>query len=594
VRESEDVPTELDPKALPEAAAARAALGAVLASQAFRDSPQLRAFLTYVVNETLAGRASELKGYSIATLALGRPESFDPQTDPIVRVQAGRLRQALAEYEAEHPDAPLRIRLERGSYGAVFEASAAATAPAAIPPVMREEAPLASPPAAPAATRRLAIAGGLAALAAAGATWMLAGRLQLPKSVPPVQTVAAPAAQARAPETFYPTLSVAIDPASAYSGVSLATTRIRDAISRFDDLIIVGDAADMAGAASSSGGARSGWALTLIIHAAPAGDGTVRLSARLIEDQTRRLLWSREFSPFPEGPSGDAARSGIVRHVASALAQPYGVIHAHVRALLNRSGATDDPYGCIVQGLDYWLSNSRQDHLKARACIIDRLKQYPTLGPLHAQLAYLHLEEFRHGYNPMPGDARARALESAQKAVQDRPASARSQQALMATLYASGDLDNAWRAGADALALNPYDTEIIADVGSYHVMAGNFERGLGYLDQAIEFNPAPPAWVVTFRAMALYMLGRLDQSGPMVRALQGSDYPPAQMALVMAAYQFRDIESGKRHLASFRSAHPEIASDPPVLLRRMNFQEATLSLVMRDFNAAVSWITSQQ
>ena len=53
------------------------------------------AFLSFIVEETLAGRSSQLKGYTIAVAVYGRPERFDPQVDPIVRVEAGRLRRAL-------------------------------------------------------------------------------------------------------------------------------------------------------------------------------------------------------------------------------------------------------------------------------------------------------------------------------------------------------------------------------------------------------------------------------------------------------------------------------------------------------------------
>src|SRR5918911_1070228 len=105
-----------------EAGAARAALARVVASEPFRNAPRLVAFLTFVVEKTLAGEAAALKGYTIATQALGRPDDFDPQADPIVRVEAGRLRRALqAFYEGEGADDPVRIAIPVGSYGAVFE-----------------------------------------------------------------------------------------------------------------------------------------------------------------------------------------------------------------------------------------------------------------------------------------------------------------------------------------------------------------------------------------------------------------------------------------------------------------------------------------
>jgi hypothetical protein len=74
-----------------------------------------------VVEAALAGCADRLKAYTIAVEALGRGENFDPQTDPIVRVEAVRLRRALAAYYAG-PGAhdPLIIELPRGRYVPTF------------------------------------------------------------------------------------------------------------------------------------------------------------------------------------------------------------------------------------------------------------------------------------------------------------------------------------------------------------------------------------------------------------------------------------------------------------------------------------------
>jgi len=108
-----------------EVEAFRAALARVAASEPFRHAPRLVAFLTFVVEKTLSGEAAAIKGYTIATQALGRPDDFDPQTDPIVRVEAGRLRRALQTYYAgEGADDPVRIGIPLGSYVASFEQAA--------------------------------------------------------------------------------------------------------------------------------------------------------------------------------------------------------------------------------------------------------------------------------------------------------------------------------------------------------------------------------------------------------------------------------------------------------------------------------------
>ena len=100
-----------------------AALNKIVASDEFATSPQLTAFLTFSVNQTLDGQGPALKAYTIATEVLGRPSAFDPQNDPIVRVEATRLRRAIDRYYAtQGTDDQLRITMPKGGYSVSFEA----------------------------------------------------------------------------------------------------------------------------------------------------------------------------------------------------------------------------------------------------------------------------------------------------------------------------------------------------------------------------------------------------------------------------------------------------------------------------------------
>jgi hypothetical protein len=101
----------------PTAAEMRAAVEHIVVSSPFRRSPQLVAFLRFVVDLTLAGKAECIKSYTIGVEALGRHEGFDPQADPIVRVEAARMRRALASYYAgEGAGLPITIEIPLGSY----------------------------------------------------------------------------------------------------------------------------------------------------------------------------------------------------------------------------------------------------------------------------------------------------------------------------------------------------------------------------------------------------------------------------------------------------------------------------------------------
>jgi hypothetical protein len=104
-----------------------AALAKIVSDADFKKNLNSTQFLKFVVEETLAGRGERLKGFTIATSALGRNSDFDPQSSSLVRVQANRLRRLLADYYLGlGAQDPVRIVLPLGSYQPQFERHAAA------------------------------------------------------------------------------------------------------------------------------------------------------------------------------------------------------------------------------------------------------------------------------------------------------------------------------------------------------------------------------------------------------------------------------------------------------------------------------------
>lgn len=100
----------------------RAALDELLGWTEIVRSPQLSKFLKHVVEAKLRGEEASIKAYSIAVDVLGRPPTFDPQTDPIVRVQARRLRGLLHEFYRQNLGrSAARITLPVGRYVPEFE-----------------------------------------------------------------------------------------------------------------------------------------------------------------------------------------------------------------------------------------------------------------------------------------------------------------------------------------------------------------------------------------------------------------------------------------------------------------------------------------
>jgi len=102
-------------KGEPHADDVRAQVARMTKSHVFANSPQLSAFLLFVVEALLRGKSERLKGYTIGVEVLRRDASFDPQLDPIVRVEATRLRRAIERYYAG-PGAGDAVMIETGPY----------------------------------------------------------------------------------------------------------------------------------------------------------------------------------------------------------------------------------------------------------------------------------------------------------------------------------------------------------------------------------------------------------------------------------------------------------------------------------------------
>jgi adenylate cyclase len=102
----------------------RAHLEKILQTSPISRTARTRKFLQYVVEQTLSGNSKRLKQYAIATEVLGRGSDFDPDTDPVVRLEASKLRRALEDYYLRDGSTdPIRISIPKGTYVPAFESA---------------------------------------------------------------------------------------------------------------------------------------------------------------------------------------------------------------------------------------------------------------------------------------------------------------------------------------------------------------------------------------------------------------------------------------------------------------------------------------
>jgi len=563
----------------------RAQLDRVLASDIFRSAPQLTAFLSYVVEQALAGRAAELKGYTIAVEAFGRPPEFDPQSDPIVRVEAGRLRKALNLYfAAEGVRDPVRIAIPVGAYVPSFTRQGFAEPEAATASLEPAQ------PAAAAGRRWRAWAYAVAALVLTGAiafvAWRRAGTgpelsvavasgdMQAPRpatpNAPDQSASAQPPEPVAAPASL-PVIAVVIagdivDPA-VEDAARLFMRHLVDTMARFDDLLVV----------KSPGTAlrpEEGADYILTLNTSRAGDkieGFVRLSAA----RDGRVVWTTSGARSLAAVSDGTELRELAQGVAIRLAQPFGVLHADFRLATLPPGV-----GCIYMALNFRRHMKADDHLAARNCLDALVARDPDFHPAWSHLALLTADEYAAGLNARSGSPLDRALAAAVTAVRLAPASARAHQALMEAQFLRGMTEEALKSGREAMARNPYDPDIMADLGARYVQLDRAAEGLPLLERAAALSNGRPSWYDVFLYFAAYLTGANKLAESQASLIKAEETPLALVARAVASAAAGDRDGLEEAMRMLGQTEPLFALDARLFLARKGFSPPVIDRIL--------------
>src|SRR5262250_2841735 len=109
----------------------------IVASKAFKTSEVHRNLFNYLADKSLAGEAHNLKEYTVGLDVFGKPASYDPRQESVVRMHVGRLRQKLTEYyRTEGTDDPVVVDLPKGGFALTFAARPTTVEPEPVPVVM--------------------------------------------------------------------------------------------------------------------------------------------------------------------------------------------------------------------------------------------------------------------------------------------------------------------------------------------------------------------------------------------------------------------------------------------------------------------------
>ena len=431
----------------------RRELHRILSCPRFEASDRNRRFLEYIVEETLQGRADRIKAYSIATSVFGRNDSFDPQQDAIVRIEASRMRRSLAHfYLTAGLGNPVRIAIPVGSYVPVF---LRALGTPSDPGLLEEPAPT-PPERRHGAARR------------------------------PVICVAGFAAEGDGPGTL-----------RLARGLS---RRVIVGLTRFTDLTVVAGAAvpDLSGSAVDPAALRADRGADFLLTGAAALTGDrVCVEALLLDLDTGQYIWSdgieRQGVPFGAAPLG----CDIADHIVRAVAQPTGAIFSHMASRTPVDPPeTGNAFDSVVRFHSYWRSVDPAGFEPVRLGLERAIIADPHCAEAFACLSQMYSCSLRLGDRGIATslDPQRRALALAQRAVQLSPRSARSSLALATAYWVKGQVSCAMEALETSRALNPNDMEILAELGLRHVLRANWDAGVPLIMQAYSRTPALPGF----------------------------------------------------------------------------------------------------
>ena len=546
------------PTQAPNAKAVAAQLERILNSSDFNASRRLKNFLRFVVTETLKGNAGQIKAYTIAVTVFGRTHSFDPQTDPVVRIEAGKLRSKLEHfYYARAGKEPIRIDIPRGGYIPTFETLIHDAGPDISQEGVSPEGP-----------------GEIFSVSEPGVEF-----LETAPAVSPAQ------AHTAASIAVLPFVNLSRDERMDPFIDGLAE-EITVGLTRFEDMFVASSysarqfkdqpAASVCEIATALG-------VRFVLHGSVQTDGDfVRVCASLTHSDNGADIWAQRFDGNHTA-SLFSIQEDITQKVVAQLGDCFGPIHRVLLKEFQPGG-----HGPSEAALYYqrWVACMDPNLFnEARGALERAAKAFPDSAAVLAMLADVYASDIQLGFNSVP-DALNRALHLAKNAqrLDINCQSAYWSEALVH--YLRRDREQFRRTIEQVLPLNPANPFMAVSVSLLLGLSGQISRAAETMDRAIRLSPYSPRWYHIIPFMEYYM--REEYELALSEALQINAPTCFWDPLLRAAAYGRLGRRGEARAAYAELLHiqPAFAAHQERLLQGLFLSDSMLKKVLSGLRAA--------
>ena len=405
----------------------------ILASGEFHATDQQRKFLRFIVSETLAGKAHEIKGYTVATRVFGRRRDFDQATDPIVSIQANKLRRALERYYliAGKQDL-IRIDLPKGTYVPTFQ----------MQPLGEQDT--------------------------------VSHRVE---------------DQDRDRTGGWP--SVLIQPFKNLTGdaeqdflMEGLSTELAIELARYQDIVVLikrtGDTDKIS---------RKPDARFQVRGTVRQDSKLIKVAVQLIDTKTRRQIWADSYHCDHDAAQLIAFQEHVSQVIAAKIAGEHGIISQTLSIeSRHKPPANLETYEAILRYYQFDLILSPENYFRALEALKHATVVEPGCGQVWSLLARLYWTNYTLELFNLETPLEE-AVAFAERGVQLEPANQRARTALAFVRFFSYEMPAALAETERALALNPQSLFFMDNIGYLFTLLGEWERGPALIRKAIKLNP---------------------------------------------------------------------------------------------------------
>ena len=489
----------------------RTQLDKLSASPDFQASRKQLTFLSYVVEETLQGRAEGLKAYTVALDVYGRDESFDPQTDPIVRVEAGRLRKALENYyKTAGKKDEIIIHIPKGGYRPIFARSET---------LGPEEPSKVSAREAAEKIKKHSIA------------------------VLPIRNLNGASEQ----EYFAEGL----------------TEELTAELARYQDISVIASQTSLQyrdrEISYKTIGREIGTRFLL--------EGTIRTSKddfkvtfRLLDCTTSEQVWQQSFKRSLNAQNLIHLQEEISQTIIGVIADQFGM----VTRILSRESRKEIPaslqsYDAVLRFYQYENTLIKESFKLALSAMEKAVESDPDYGLAWSTLGHLLADNHALMFCEIESSLE-KAEKYAKKGVALIPDNQFAHDALALVYFHSGNKQKFLRHAEVALSLNPNSPYVVGVTGWHTMLFGEWEKGRELLYKGMTLNPLHPTWFYLAPFAYHYNRGEFEQA---YHYAEKFNYPELfwdQVMRAVALAKLEDYETAEKVVEELLTLIPDFAS----------------------------------